>query len=486
MNFNELNLRKEILRAISDMGYTEATDIQGAAIPSILEGRDVTGRSSTGTGKTAAFGIPIVQKTADNTDKASVLILSPTRELAVQITDEIRKYAKYLSNISVAAVYGGESMTNQIRMLKTARIVVGTPGRVMDHLRRKTLKLDHLQTVVLDEADEMLNMGFIDDIRCILESAPNEHQTILFSATLPPAIMKITEDFQTDTIIVKADKGQRTVSSIEQNYYLIPKERKDDALKLLLEYYRPKRALVFCNTKKMVDELSESLCESGFRAAGLHGDLKQSQRNIVMREFKSGRSGILVATDVAARGIDVDDVEAVFNYDIPQENEYYIHRIGRTGRAGKSGSSHTLVTNRKQLMQLREIERYVGMSIREKPIPTLESIAASGTAELADIIRRQVGKGIDQQYLALVSQLKEEGYSPETVAAALCERLQKKNKRLSSVQDVYPLVLGREKESRRRKPRYDNRDYGKKEFPKGFKGKKDGGHGKRRGPRFDY
>ncbi|MDD3339349.1 MAG: DEAD/DEAH box helicase [Lachnospiraceae bacterium] len=418
------------------MGYEEATDIQGGSIPSILEGKDVTGRSSTGTGKTAAFGIPIVQRTADNTDRASVLILSPTRELAVQISDEIRKYAKYLSGISVATIYGGQPMQGQIQALRTARIVVGTPGRVMDHLRRKTLKLDNLQTIVLDEADEMLNMGFIDDIRTILESAPEEHQTVLFSATLSPEIMRITNDFQTDTVLVKADKGQRTVANIDQSYYNIPKDSKNDALKLLLEYHKPKRALIFCNTKKMVDDLAEILCEDGFKAAGLHGDLKQNQRNIVMRDFKSGRANILVATDVAARGIDVDDVEAVFNYDIPQENEYYIHRIGRTGRAGKTGASYTLVANRKQLYRLHEIERHIGAPITEKEIPSVKTIVAQGNDEFAASIRRAISHGVDDNWKLLIAELMTEGYEAEDIAAALCEKLQKKNKKLAAVKDV--------------------------------------------------
>ena len=374
MNFNELNLRSEILRAISEMGYEQATDIQAGSIPSILEGQDVTGRSSTGTGKTAAFGIPIVQRTAENEDRSSVLILAPTRELALQITGEIRKYAKYLPCISVACIYGGQPMDNQIRALKKARIVVGTPGRVMDHMRRRTLKLDHLKTVVLDEADEMLNMGFIDDIRTILGSAPAERQTILFSATLSPEIIKITEEFQTETVFVKADKGKRTAAKIDQSFYYVPKDQKNDALRLLLEASAPRRALIFCNTKSMVDELSSILSDFGYRCAGLHGDMKQNQRNAVMRDFKSGRIRLLIATDVAARGIDVEDVDAVFNYDVPQELEYYVHRIGRTGRAGREGASYTLVAGRVQLSHLREIERYIHAQIEERPLPTTASI----------------------------------------------------------------------------------------------------------------
>ncbi|HIU74268.1 MAG TPA: DEAD/DEAH box helicase [Candidatus Pelethocola excrementipullorum] len=436
MNFSELNLRNEILKSISEMGYEEATDIQAGSIPSILEGQDVTGRSSTGTGKTAAFGLPLVQKTAENADRSSVLILAPTRELALQITEELRKYAKYLPSISIACIYGGQPMDGQIRALKRARIVVGTPGRIMDHMRRKTLKLDHLKTIVLDEADEMLNMGFIDDIRTILESAPTERQTILFSATLSPAIQKITEEFQTETVFVKADKGQKTAAMIHQSFYYVSRDQKEDALKLLLEYTQPKKSLIFCNTKRMVDELADSLHASGYKAIGIHGDLKQNQRNAVMRDFKSGRSKILIATDVAARGIDVDNVEAVFNYDVPQELEYYVHRIGRTGRAGREGASYTLVSGRMQLNQLREIERYIDTPIEEKKIPSKDSILKSQSSNFQDTLIEAVTSGVNPEWTTFVETMVEQGYSAVDIAAVLCEKAQKKNKRLASIQDV--------------------------------------------------
>lgn len=437
MQFNELSLRSEILRAVEEMGFSEATDIQSGAIPPILEGKDVTGRSSTGTGKTAAFGIPAVQLACETEEKATILVLCPTRELAVQNAGEIRKFAKYLSGVPVAILYGGAPMDNQIRQLKTAKIVIGTPGRIMDHLRRRTLKLDNLRTVVLDEADEMLNMGFVDDIRTILETAPEERQTVLFSATMPAAIVKISEDFQKDPVLVAVDGGKKTAASIEQCFYNIPQAGKMDALKLLLEYHRPTRALVFCNTKKMVDELTAALCGAGFKATGLHGDLKQSQRNTVMSEFKSGRANILIATDVAARGIDVDDVEAVFNYDLPQEYEYYIHRIGRTGRAGKTGASHTLVANRSQLSRLREIERYIRTSITEKPVPSLETIAKTRMDSFADEILALLSEGADDGWCEFVTDLEAQGFTAVEVAAVLCEKLHKRsNKRLASVRNV--------------------------------------------------
>ena len=441
MLFSELQLKPEILRAIEEMGFTEATPIQSGAIPPILDGRDVTGRSSTGTGKTAAFGIPAVQMAADG-PKASVLVLCPTRELAVQTAGEVRKLAKYLPGISTAVVYGGQPMDLQIRQLKTAKIVIGTPGRVMDHMRRKTLRLDNLRTIVLDEADEMLNMGFIDDIRTVLESAPPTRQTVLFSATMPPAILKITQDFQTEPALIAVDGGQKTVASIAQSYYNIPQGSKNDTLKLLLEYHRPKRSLVFCNTKRMVDELVAELGGGGFRVSGLHGDLKQNQRNAVMADFKSGRVNVLIATDVAARGIDVDDVEAVFNYDIPQEYEYYIHRIGRTGRAGRVGASYTLAVNRGQVTRVREIERYIGAHIEDKEVPSLESIAQHRSGEFAEDIRRMVNENEGYEWLKFIDQLVAEGCDAREIAAALCAKLQNKNKRLAAVRNVRAIVSG--------------------------------------------
>lgn len=436
MQFEQLSLRPEILRAVAELGYTEATDIQSGTIPAILEGRDVTGRSSTGTGKTAAFGIPLVQMTAENTARASALVLCPTRELAVQIAGEVRKFAKYLPGVSIATIYGGQPMEGQIRALKTARIVIGTPGRVMDHLRRKTLRLEALSTVILDEADEMLNMGFIDDIRTILESAPETRQTVLFSATMPQAILKLTQDFQTEPVLVAVDGGAKTVGSIDQSCYNIPQAGKGDALKLLLEYHRPKRALVFCNTKSMVDELTADLNAAGFRAVALHGDLKQSQRNAVMTEFKNGRSNLLVATDVAARGLDVEDVEAVFNYDIPQEFEYYIHRIGRTGRAGRKGASYTLCGNRSQMARLREIERYIKAPIESREVPSIEDIRASRLGGFATELREAVNENAGEDWADFVAQLAAEGYDPAALAAVLCARLNNKNKRLAAVRNV--------------------------------------------------
>ena len=436
MLFSELNLNKDILRAVEELGYTETTEIQAKTIAPILEGRDVTGKSSTGTGKTAAFSLPIIERCIDNPDRASVLILSPTRELAVQTAGEVRKFSKYVPGTSVATVYGGAPMNEQIRALKVAKIVIGTPGRVMDHLRRKTLRLDNLKTLVLDEADEMLNMGFIDDIKTILESAPTERQTVLFSATMPKAILELTTQFQVNPVAVNVETGAKTAENIVQSYYNIPQAGKNDSIKLLLEFHKPQRSLVFCNTKKMVDDLTSVLCDAGFKAAGLHGDLKQSQRTSVMNEFKSGRTNILVATDVAARGIDVDNIEAVFNYDIPQEYEYYIHRIGRTARAGKKGASYTLVANRSQLIRLKDIERYTNATIEEKAIPSIENISLHQIELVKDEIKQSVDAGVDEYWRSFVDNLVSGGYDPLDIAAALCAQRQKKNKRLENVRNV--------------------------------------------------
>ena len=437
MLFSEMNLLPEILRAVEEVGYAEATDIQAGTIPLVLEGKDLIGRSNTGTGKTAAFGIPAVQMVAQRgREKGQVLILSPTRELAMQTGEEIRKFSKYLQNVKAAVVCGGESMPLQIRQLRTAQIIIGTPGRIMDHMRRRTLSLENLKTVVLDEADEMLNMGFLEDIQTILKKAPESRQTVLFSATMPPAIMKVTKEFQTAPQFVAVDNGQKTVDSISQFYYSVPREDKTNALKLLLEYHRTRRALIFCNTKKMVDQLCEQLNSDGFPAAGLHGDLKQSQRDQVMGSFKDGRVGILVATDVAARGIDVDDIDAVFNYDIPDEDEYYIHRIGRTGRAGKTGTSYTLAASRGQMQRVRSLERFMDLKIEEAPVPDVEQIQARRLKKFKGTIEELIGGQTAPEWNSFVEALESDGYEAKKIAAALCKILFDKNRRIGTLKNV--------------------------------------------------
>lgn len=420
MLFNELNLPEEILRAVADMGFEEATEIQSKAIPVMMEGRDLVGKSNTGTGKTAAFGIPAIASMSREKKGVEVLILCPTRELAMQACDEIRKFSAYMPWIKPCAVYGGASMDRQIIDLKRgANIVVGTPGRIMDHIGRRTLRLENLRTIILDEADEMLNMGFREDIETILRYVPEERQTVLFSATMPPPIMAITKEFQNDPVLIKVESKARTVDSIEQKYFEVPMGRKTDALKLLLIAYEPNLAMIFCNTKKMVDELTEALVGAGFKAAGLHGDMKQATRTQVLGAFKSGRMNVLIATDVAARGIDVDDVDVVFNYDLPQDNEYYIHRIGRTGRAGKSGAAYTIISGRRQFYELRDISKFIKTDIVRAELPDRDEIIARKTKRVTDKLEANIESGKYQHCRKLVSELTEKGFTAEDIAAAL-------------------------------------------------------------------
>lgn len=449
MRFDEIGLSEEMLRAAEQIGFTEMTEIQEKSIPVILEGKDVIGRSNTGTGKTAAFGIPAVEKIKkDSPEGVKTLILCPTRELAVQAADEIKKFSQFMPWVKVSAVYGGAAMDRQIRELKRgANIVVGTPGRVMDHIRRRTLKLEGLEMIILDEADEMLNMGFREDIEEILQYVPEERQTILFSATMPPEIMAITENYQKSPVLIKTISKSRTVEAIDQSYYAVSSGKKADALYVLWLYNAPKSSMVFCNTKKMVDELTEFLASKGVKAAGIHGDMKQLQRTTVMNSFKSGRINVLVATDVAARGIDVSGVDAVFNFDLPQDNEYYIHRIGRTGRAGKSGKAYTLVSGKKQVYAIKALAKYTKSEIAEKQLPGKDEITASKLEGFAERIGNYCQRDIVPQTDRLFEILAERGISAEEIARALCSR--KISKELKNIPEVHSETYRTEKRSRK-------------------------------------
>ena len=413
LRFDELELSPQILRGIKDMGFEEASPIQAQAIPVVLSGRDVIGQAQTGSGKTAAFGIPMLEKVDPDNKKTQVIILSPTRELAIQVADEIRKLSKYMHGIKILPVYGGQDITKQIRSLKGgAQIIIGTPGRVMDHLRRKTIRCEHVHTVVLDEADEMLNMGFREDIETILSYIPEERQTVLFSATMPKAILDITKKYQKDAVTIKVVKKELTVPSIDQYYYDVKRKDKVDVLTRLLDYYDPKLSIVFCNTKRMVDELASELQGRGYFAEGLHGDMKQSQRDRVMNSFRNGKTEILIATDVAARGIDVDDVEAVFNFDIPQDDEYYVHRIGRTGRA------FTFVRG-KEVYKLKDIQRYCKTKILAQPIPTSEDVAQIKMEKIMDKIEQIIDEEDLTDMINLIDeQVNESDYTSMDIAAA--------------------------------------------------------------------
>ena len=382
MRYEDAKIDERILRAVKELGYEEMTPIQEQAIPLFMTGQDMIGQAQTGTGKTAAFGIPILQKIDPDNRNLQAVILCPTRELAMQAAEELRKFSKYMHGIKVLPIYGGQDIVRQIKNLKGgAQIIVGTPGRVMDHMRRHTLRMENVHTVVLDEADEMLNMGFREDIETILRQMPEQRQTGLFSATMPGPILELTKTYQKNAVYVKMTPEEVTIPLIKQAYYQVRRQDKEEVLCRLIDYYDPKRALIFCNTKRMVDELTEHLKERGYEAEGLHGDLSQHQRDTVMNLFRSGRAGILIATDVAARGIDVNDVEAVYNYDVPEDIEYYVHRIGRTGRAGKTGRSFTLVVGR-EAYKIRDIERACRTKIRERKIPSAADITARKASKI--------------------------------------------------------------------------------------------------------
>lgn len=420
--FQELEINSELKRAVADLEFEYMTPIQAQAIPVLLTGRDVIGQAQTGTGKTAAFGLPVLEKIDPENKNLQAVILCPTRELAVQAANELRCFTKYMHDVKVLPVYGGQDISRQIRGLKGVQVIVGTPGRVMDHMRRHTIKMDQVATVVLDEADEMLNMGFREDMEVILGAITHPHQTCLFSATMPKEILDLTDQYQDDPILIKITKKELTIDRIRQYYYPIKHEFKTLALIRLLRFHQYGKCMVFCNTKNMVDELSAELQKEGYPADGLHGDLTQKQRDSVMGRFRSGSVQILIATDIAARGIDVDDVEAVFNYDIPQESEYYVHRIGRTGRAGREGTSHTLCRS-KDFRKLRDIELICHTTMEERRIPDAGDIRDQQEQSALGSILQILNEGHSGSLIPVIQKYcEEQGILPEAFAAACLKK----------------------------------------------------------------
>ena len=438
--FKDLNISEEILKAVTDMGFEELTPIQSLAIPHILEGKDVLGQAQTGTGKTCAFGIPAIEMVDAGSEEVQVLIICPTRELAIQISEELKHVSKYKSNIGILPIYGGQPIDRQIYALKKRpQIIIGTPGRIMDHLRRKTLKLAGLKMVILDEADEMLNMGFREDIDTILEKVPEEKQIVLFSATMPKEILELTKKYQKEPVYVKATHKELTVPSIEQYYLEVSEASKLEVLSRLIDANNINLALVFCNTKKRVDEVASSLQTRGYSAEALHGDMRQEQRDRVMNKFRKGKIDILVATDVAARGIDVDDVDAVFNYDLPNDEEYYVHRIGRTGRAGKAGKAFSFVVGR-EIYKLKDIKRYTRSNIIFMKPPTLMDVEEKKSATVLEKVKKTLQEGDLSRYAAYINNMLEEANSHDgsdagyitsmEIAAALLKMLSVQNSTL--------------------------------------------------------
>lgn len=436
MKFKELNLSDEMQKAIDDLGFEEATPIQAQSIPHIFNGRDIIGQAQTGTGKTCAFGIPAVDMLDSEVEGIQVLILCPTRELAIQSSEELKSISKYKGGIRILPVYGGQPIDRQIRALKNRpQIIIGTPGRIMDHMRRRTLKLASLKKIILDEADEMLNMGFREDIDTILKEVPEAIQTILFSATMPKEILDLTKKYQNDPIYVKISHKALTVPSIEQYYLMVSGASKLEMLSRIIDAKDITLSLVFCNTKKRVDELTSDLQSRGYAAEALHGDLRQEQRDKVMAKFRNGQIDILIATDVAARGIDVDDIEAVFNYDLPSDDEYYVHRIGRTGRAGKAGIAYSFVVGR-EINKLKDIQRFTKSAITPMKPPTIMDVEENKMNKVMVTVKKSIAEGKLAKYSGYIERTIEEmnsvndedNYvSPLDFAAALLKMVSEPN-----------------------------------------------------------
>lgn len=435
LRFEDLHVSEELRKAIKDMGFEEATPIQYQSIPYILKGKDIIGQAQTGTGKTAAFGIPTLEMIDPGTRELQAIILCPTRELAIQVAEEMKKLSKYKKAIEILPIYGGQPIERQIKALKKGvQIIIGTPGRVMDHMNRHTLKMDTVRIIILDEADEMLDMGFREDIEFIMEKISKKRQTILFSATMPQAILDLTKKYQNDPQFIKVVHKELTVPHIEQFYFEVKEQAKLETLSRLIDIYNLKLSLVFCNTKRRVDDLVEHLQARGYLADGLHGDMRQSQRNSVMSKFRKGTIEILIATDVAARGIDVEDIEAVFNYDVPHDEEYYVHRIGRTGRAGRKGRAFTFVVGR-EIYQIKDIQRYAKTKITPQKTPSLSDVEEIKTNLLLGKVKETINEGHLGKYIHWVESLAGEDYTSIDIAASLLKIIIGEKSKQTSAQE---------------------------------------------------
>lgn len=422
--FSELNLSPELLNAIDKLGFEQASPIQAEAIPVLMAGKDVAGQSQTGSGKTAAFAIPAIEKTDPQLRAVQVLILCPTRELAIQVSEEFHKLAFFKRGIHALPIYGGQSYDRQFYGLKQgAQIVIGTPGRLMDHMRRGTLRLDSVKLAILDEADVMLNMGFREDIETILAAIPAERQTVFFSATMPRPIRELIEKFSREPVTVKIEQKELTVPTIEQVYYEVDRRFKVELLMRVIDLHDYKLGIIFCNTKRMVDDLVDHLNAAGYSADRLHGDMTQHMRDRVMNKFRQSGLEFLVATDVAARGIDVEDVQVVVNYDLPYDPEDYVHRIGRTGRAGRSGQAISFVAGR-ELFQIQQIERFTRTRIHRGRVPTAAEVEQARATAFLDKVRTTLQSGEYEKQDRLVETLLEEGFTSTDIVSALIHHLQ--------------------------------------------------------------
>ncbi len=482
--FSELGLSPELEKAIKKLGFEQASPIQASAIPVLMEGKDVVGQSQTGSGKTAAFAIPAIEKTDFKQKAVQVLVLCPTRELAVQVSEEVHKLACYKRGIMCLPIYGGQSYERQFAGLRQgAQIVIGTPGRVMDHMRRGSLSLDHLHTIILDEADVMLDMGFREDIEMVLSALPEERQTVFFSATMPRPIRNLIEKFAKDPESIKIEQQAMTVPTVEQSVYEVDRRFKVELLTRLIDVHDLKLGIIFCNTKAMVDELVEHLVAQGYQADRLHGDMSQQQRDRVMNRFRKSGLEFLVATDVAARGIDVDDVEVVFNYDLPYDPEDYVHRIGRTGRAGRSGIAVSFVSGR-EIFKIRNIERYTKMRIQRGKVPSLQDVDEARNSHVLKKVRETLQGEEHRAQDHLVERLLEEGFTSTDIASALLHQLQ--DGEVAAKKGQRDELSERYAEQERRRERYDRGDRGNR-GDRGYRGDRDdrrGGRGRSREDRY--
>jgi ATP-dependent RNA helicase DeaD len=421
--FSELGLAPELLKAIDKLGFEQASPIQAEAIPVLLAGRDVVGQSQTGSGKTAAFGLPAIEKTDPRNRAVQVLVLCPTRELAVQVAQEIHKLALFKRGIQALPIYGGQSYERQFEGLRHgAQIIIGTPGRVMDHMRRGTLRFDQVKLVVLDEADVMLDMGFRDDIETILQGVPTERQTVFFSATMPRPIQELIRKYSRDPQTVRIEQKAMTVPTVEQVFYEVDRRFKIELLTRLIDLHDLRLGIIFCNTKRMVDDLVDHLSAQGYSADRLHGDMSQAMRDRVMNKFRRSGLEFLVATDVAARGIDVENVQVVFNYDLPYDGEDYLHRIGRTGRAGRAGMAISFASGR-ELFQIQQIERFTRVRMHRGKPPTADEVEEAREGQFLGKVRATLQSGKYKRQDHLIERLLEEGFSSTDIASALIHHL---------------------------------------------------------------
>lgn len=480
MKYSESVISNDILKGLEEMGFVDMTPIQERAIPVMMKGRDIVGQAQTGTGKTAAFGIPMIEAINPSDDGVQGLVICPTRELAIQGAEELKKMSRFVKGVKVVPIYGGQDISRQFRALKgNVSIVIGTPGRIMDHMRRGTLKFDHLKMLVLDEADEMLDMGFREDIETICSSMPEDRQSALFSATMPKPIMELTERYLKDAEYIEVEAEELTVKTIKQSYYMVKGNQKDAAICRLIDYMSPKRALIFCNTKRKVDQLTIMLKKKGYSAEALHGDLSQHQRDRVMNLFRSGNLELLLATDVAARGIDVDNVDIVFNYDLPQEQDYYVHRIGRTGRAGKKGKAVSIINTRER-RKIAMLEDHCQTKIKEKIMPTADdAMEVKAYSNVSRAIDYCEGKDLKPYMELIYKRCIDDGTEPLEVAAAfLREGLGDINDNVKIEQKPHG------KDDGRRDRGYENKDKARRRKDRKGKGHYDDKSGK--GGKSDY